>query len=162
MKTVIVYYSLSGNCEYTAKKAAEILGADLIRLEPVKAYPDSGFKKYFWGGKSAVMGEKPRLAPYDFDAGKYDRVILSFPVWAGSPTPPINSFIQENRKDLVNKKLAVLACFSGGGGDKAIAKLKAMLGVDELEAEMVLVDPKDKPDPDKDHQIETFCKGLEG
>ncbi|MBQ2161110.1 MAG: flavodoxin family protein [Firmicutes bacterium] len=59
MKTAIVYYSLSGNCEYAAKKAASILGADLIRLEPVKDYPDSGFKKYFWGGKSAVMAEKP-------------------------------------------------------------------------------------------------------
>ena len=59
------------------------------------------------------------------------------------------------------KKLAVLACFSGGGGDKAISKLKEMLGVASLEAELVLVDPKDRPDPEKDRQIEVFCKGLE-
>lgn len=160
MKTAIVYYSLSGNCEYAAKKAASILGADLIRLEPVKDYPDSGFKKYFWGGKSAVMGERPPLKPYDFNAVDYSRVIFSFPVWAGCPTPPIRTFISENREALQNMKLAVLACFSGGGGDKAIAKLREMLKISTLEKEMVLVDPKDKPDPEKDREIEVFCEGL--
>ena len=45
MKTAIVYYSMSGNCEFAAKKIADITGADLIRIEPEKAYPDSGFKK---------------------------------------------------------------------------------------------------------------------
>lgn len=161
MKTAIVYYSLSGNCEYVAKLASIRLGADMIKLEPVKAYPDSGFKKYFWGGKSAVMGEKPKLMPYNFDADKYDRVIFTFPVWAGSPTPPINTFVQENLETLRTKKLAVLACFSGGGGDKAIAKLKSMLGVSELEAELVLVDPKDKPNSENEKKIEVFCAGLE-
>ncbi len=161
MKTVIVYYSLSGNCEYVSGLAAEKLGADLLKLEPVKAYPDSGFRKYFWGGKSAVMGEKPELLPYDFDAGKYDRIIFTFPVWAGSPTPPINTFVSENREALRSKKLAALICFSGGGGDKALGKLKTMLGVDSLESELVLVDPKDKPDPENEKRIEVFCAGLE-
>ena len=42
MKTAIVYYSMHGNVRYVAEKVAKGLGADLIELKPVKAYPDKG------------------------------------------------------------------------------------------------------------------------
>ena len=67
MKTLIVYYSLEGNTQYAAERIAAAIGAETLRLTPEKAYPDSGFKKYFWGGKSAVMAETPKLQPYEFD-----------------------------------------------------------------------------------------------
>ena len=65
MKTAIVYYSMTGNAKYVAGKIAEKIDADIIRIEPVKAYPDKGAKKFIWGEKSAVMGENPALQPYD-------------------------------------------------------------------------------------------------
>ena len=37
MNTLIVYYSLEGNTEYAAKIFADELGADRLRLDPVKA-----------------------------------------------------------------------------------------------------------------------------
>ena len=61
MKTAIVYYSLNGNTEQTANKIAEKIGADLIPVRPVKAYPDTGFAKLFWGGKSVVISFSPIL-----------------------------------------------------------------------------------------------------
>ena len=39
MKILIVYYSLEGNTKYVAEKIAEQTGADLLCLEPEKAYP---------------------------------------------------------------------------------------------------------------------------
>lgn len=65
MKTLIVYYSLEGNTEYAAGRIAAALQADTLRLRPKKAYADKGFAKFFWGGKSAVMAEKPELEPYE-------------------------------------------------------------------------------------------------
>ena len=161
MKTCIVYYSMSGNSEYAAGLAAKILDADLIKLEPVKAYPDSGFRKFYVGGRSAVLGERPPLKPYVFDGEKYDRVIFCFPVWAGRPAPPIKTFAVENREILREKKIAVLATFGGAGADKAIDKLMDFLDIYELEAELVLVEPKDRPDPENEEQIEDFCAELE-
>ena len=96
MKTLIVYYSLEGNTEYAANKIAEVCEFDTLRLVPVKEYPASGFKKFFWGGKSAVMAETPELEPYMFDADSYDRIVFGFPVWAGNVTPPIRTFVKEN------------------------------------------------------------------
>ena len=48
--------------KYVAEKIAERMGADIIPIEPVKAYPDKGAVKFFWGGKSAVMGENPDIS----------------------------------------------------------------------------------------------------
>ena len=161
MRTVIVYYSMSGNCEFAAGKIAAELGADVIRLEPEKSYPDSGFRKFFWGGKSAVMGEMPKLKPYSFDGEKYERVIFGFPVWASNPTPPIRTFIHENRDALRGKRFAAFACCSGGGADKALDKLKKLLEADSFEAELVLIDPKDKPNSENEAFIKGFCRKLE-
>lgn len=160
MKTAIVYYSLTGNCRYAAKMAARRLEADLIGIEPLKAYPESGFMKFFVGGKSAVMGERPALKPYDFDAELYERVIFCFPVWAGNVTPPVRTFIEENLSSLKGKKLAAILCHSGGGGSKTLEKLKELLEVKELEAEIELTDPRDRPDASKDKVVEEFCIKL--
>lgn len=160
MKTLIVYYSLEGNTDFAARKIAAILGADALRIEPVKAYPDSGFRKFFWAGKSAVMAETPALQPYRAALGDVDRVIFGFPVWAGNVAPPIRSFAKAN--DLTGKRVAAFACQSGAGAEKAFGKLKACLGVDALEAELILIDPKAKPDPENDAKIRAFCDRLSG
>lgn len=162
MKTLIVYYSLEGNTDHAAKAIAADLGADLLRIEPVKAYPTGGFRKYFWGGKSAVMAETPRLQPYDFRGDRYDRVILGFPVWAGNVTPPLRTFVEENREALRGRRVAAFACQSGASAEKALGKLKACLGVGALEAELVLIDPMAKPSPENDARLRAFCDRLRG
>ena len=55
MKTAIVFYSMNGNTAMVARKLAEGINADLIEIKPEKSYPDKGFKKFLWGGKSAVI-----------------------------------------------------------------------------------------------------------
>lgn len=160
MKTLIVYYSLEGNTEYVARAVASTLGADLLRLEPVKAYPASGFRKFFWGGKSAVMAEKPELQPYTFQPAIYDRIIFGFPVWAGNVAPPLHTFVQENLEAFKGKRIAAFACQSGSGAEKALRKLKAYLDVENMEAELVLIDPKAKPSPENEKRIKAFCDRL--
>ncbi len=160
MKDIIVYYSMLGNTEYAAKLIAENTGADTLRIEPEKAYPDKGFKKFFWGGKSAVMGDKPKLLPYEFDAGKYDRIIFGTPVWAGTFTPPIRTFITENAEALKGKRFALITCCSGGGTDKAEEKLRSALGIDSFDAHLTLVDPKDKPSEENEKALDEFCEKL--
>ena len=158
MKTLIVYYTLEGNTHYAAKKIASRLDADVLRVKPVKTYPRKGFRKFLWGGKSAVMAETPELEPYTFDASAYDRIVFGFPVWAGYVTPPLSTFIKEN--DLSGKRFAAFACQSGAGAEKAFEKLKTALGIRELDAELVLIDPKTKPDPINEKKISGFCGKL--
>ena len=160
LKTLIVYYSMSGNCEFAANSIAEKLGADILRIEPEKAYPDSGFKKFLYGGRSAVMGEMPPLVPYKFEPEQYGRVILGFPVWAANPAPPMRTFIRDNLEALKAKRLAVFACQGGSGANKAFSKLKKKFGLTDFEAELVLIDPKSDPKPGNAELIGRFCLAL--
>ena len=160
MKTVVVYYSLSGNVAWAAGRIAERLGAELLPVEPVKAYPVRGAAKFFRGGKSAVFEETPALkpcAPLPEDA---EQVIFGFPVWAGNVTPPIRSYVKEYASSLRGKTFAAFACQSGAGGEKALGKLKQCLGA-ELRAELILIDPKDKPSEENDKRIDAFCESVQ-
>lgn len=160
MKTIVVYYSMSGNTKWAAEQIAEILGADTLRIEPVAAYPGKGFKKFLWGGKAAVMAETPVLRRYEFDAAAYDRVIFGFPVWASNVTPPVRTFVKENKDALRNCHKAAFACQSGSGAEKAFGRLKEALGISSLEAELILIDPKDKPAAENVEKIAAFCAKL--
>ena len=157
MSTAVVYYSLNGNTAYAARKIAEVLDADLIGILPVKQYPDKGFKKFLWGGKSAVMAETPKLLPYEFKAEKYDQIIFGFPVWAGNITPPLRTFVRDNLEGLKGKRIAAFACQSGSGAEKAFGKLKDCLGGIPLAATLVLIDPKDRPKEENEKKIAEFC-----
>ena len=160
MKTLIVYYSLEGNTQYIAESVAEQLGAHLLRLVPKKAYANKGLAKFFWGGRSALMAEMPELESYDVNLVDYDQIIIGFPVWAGTITPPIRTFVSEHLVELKEKKLACYACQSGAGAEKAFGKLKDLIGVDDFSATAIFIDPKVKPSDANTQKLEEFCKKL--
>lgn len=161
MKTLIVYYSLEGNTEYAASRIADATGADTLKLIPKKAYKSKGLAKFLWGGKSAMMAEKPELEPYDIDLSEYGRIVFGFPVWASNFTPPLRTFIQENKAQISGKDLAAFACQSGSGAEKAFTKLKKELGIDEFEVEAVFIDPKSKQADSTDFAIDMFSRELQ-
>ena len=160
MKTAVVYYSLTGNADFAAKRIAEKLNAELIRLEPEKAYPDSGFRKFFWGGKSAVMGETPALTNKPIQLADYDCVILGAPVWAGTFAPPLRTLIRANAGKWRETRVAAFVC-SGGGPGKALDKLKAELDIPSFAAVLSLIDPKSRPDQANERKIAEFCECVE-
>ena len=140
---------------------AKELGADLIELIPVKAYPDKGAMQFIWGGSAVTFKKKPELEPYTFNASDYDLVIIGTPVWASNFTPPLRTFFENN--DLTGKKIAVIATSAGGDSAKCVEAVKAAAGADSLAAVLSLVDPKEKPSDENEKQIAAFidtCKGL--
>lgn len=160
MNDLIVYYSLEGNTEYVAQILKEKLDAHIRKLVPVKPYSDKGFLKFFWGGKSAVMAEKPDLEDYNVDLSRFDRIIFGFPVWASNFTPPLRTFIEENREGLKGKRFAAFACQSGNGAVKALEKLEKCIGETAFEQTAVFIDPKAKRSEETDRQIDAFAKAL--
>ncbi len=160
MKTTVVYYSHSGNARFAAETAARKLGAELVELKPAKEIPDKGFRKFFWGGKSALMGDTPPLLPYEFNPEECERVLLVTPIWAGCIAPPLKSFLTGRREELKGKKIAALFCCSGGSTAKAAKQICELLGLSAPEAALTLVDPLTKPGPEKEQALAAFCEGL--
>ena len=157
MKTAVVYYSMSGNTARIAEEIAKRVNADLIRLVPQKAYPDKGFKKFLWGGKSALMGDRPALEAYDF-ADEYDLVVLGAPVWAGTFAPPIRTFLSENNGKLSSSRFASFVCLGGKNAGKTFEKLKKELPSPDFVATESFSDEEDESVIAK--KLDDFCKKI--
>ena len=158
MKTAVVFYSLDGNCALVAQGIKTRTEADLIQLytEDEKQRGKAG--KFFWGGGMVFMRKQPPLKPYTFDSSLYDLIIIGAPVWAGSPAPPIQTFISE--AGLTGKKIALFVCHAGGKRD-SLEKMKALLAANEIISETDFINPA-KRDGDKvNRQIEDWIKGFE-
>ena len=46
------------------------------------------------------------------------------------------------------------------GAERAFGKLKGALGMERLEAELILIDPKGRPSAENEKKIEAFCEQL--
>lgn len=143
MSTLVVYFSFSGNTKYVADTITETISADSIELKTSKKYPTEGFKKFFWGGKSVLFGDEPELLNDPIDMNQYETIIIGTPVWAGSFTPPIKSFISQY--NIHGKRIALFASHGGGGAEKCFAKLKKAIPDNEFISEIAFTDPKKNP-----------------
>jgi flavodoxin len=157
MSTLVVYFSFTGSTKFVAEKIAETIGADITELKTSKNYPTEGFRKYFWGGKSVIFGDEPKLINDPIDLNKYETIIIGTPIWAGSFTPPIKSFINQNK--IQGKRIALFASHAGGGAQKCFTKLKKELSGNEFLCEIDFVEPKKSLEENLSKAV-SWAKGL--
>jgi len=141
MKTLIVYYSLTGNVKFIAENMAKTIGADLLELKPKDKIDSKGFMKFLWGGKQVFMKETPALEVLNKNPDDYDVIIIGTPVWAWSYTPAFRSFFKENK--IENKKIAFFCCHGGGKGH-VFEKLKEALPNNQFIGEIDFLEPLKK------------------
>lgn len=92
MKTLIVYYSYSGNTKKTAEALAESESADIEEIVSVKR--PWKLKAYTAGIVAAIRGKAWPIQPLEKDLSEYERLVLLAPVWAGNPAPCFNAALE--------------------------------------------------------------------
>ena len=120
MKTLVVYYSLTGKTHIVALALAAELNADVRRVEDVET-PSVSWWFYISAGFAAMRGKEAEIKSIDASFQGYDRIVIGSPVWGGSPSTPVNAFIA--RADFAGKDVIL---FMTMGGDDASAALKKM------------------------------------
>ncbi len=158
MKSIVIYYSLEGNTNHVAKMIAEKIGSDIIKLEPKKEIPKNGFGKFFWGGKSVMFHEKPKLLNQNLNLDDYDTIIIGTPVWAGSFTPPINTFLTKNT--LVNKNIFLFVTNAGGSTEKCFSKLKERLEGNQIIGTVELTNVNKMSAQELKEKVYEFCQSI--
>ncbi len=159
MKSVVIYYSLTGNTYLVARMIAERLGADMIRLKPEKDIPDKGSGKYFWGGKSVIFHEKPKLSNGSITLEGYDTLIIGTPVWARSFAPPVDTFFSENM--IKGKNIYLFATHSPGSkADKCFTKMREKLSRNLIKGTAEFEEVKKMSAKVLDDKVRKFCKMI--
>ncbi|MBR5733164.1 MAG: hypothetical protein IKX80_06980, partial [Lachnospiraceae bacterium] len=156
MSRLVVYYTLSGNTEMAAKKIAEKLGADLMKIDTEKPMPKSFAAQIIVGGGQVIMNHIPKLKPLEKDPADYDEIILGSPIWNSKGVPAINAFLQDEK---AAAKVTSLFFLSGGGetkkGLEAITKK-----LPNLKNSVSLLDKKHKDSKDNDVKIQKFVETV--
>jgi len=102
-KTLILYYSKTGNTRAVCEALQKALDADLTEIK------DLNNRQTRWGGISGMLitllGWHTDIDPEQVDMTKYSLVILASPIWASKVAPALRTFIETNRFD--GKKVVI-------------------------------------------------------
>lgn len=123
MKTIFIYYSLSGNGD----KVSDYLkthNIDIRKVNPKKSLPNNMALRILTGGFLAGINYQEELVNFDSDISQYDHVIIGSPIWNGRLSTPINTVL--NKIDLVGKKVMFILYSGSGKAPKAVQKITSM------------------------------------
>ena len=131
-KTLVVYYSASGNTKRVAEDIAEVAGADLFEIVPTEVYTSDDLN---WTNSDSRVSrehddESLRDVPLtttevpDWDS--YDTVFIGYPIWWGIAAWPVDGFVKAN--DFTGKIVIPFATSSSSGMGQSGSLLAEMTG----------------------------------
>jgi hypothetical protein len=91
MKTIVLYYTMSGSTKNEAERVASEKDAILCPIQETnKRNPLSSF---FSGCPDAMKRKASRIQPLGYDLNNFDRIVIGCPIWAGFPAPAFNAAV---------------------------------------------------------------------
>lgn len=122
-KTLVLYYSQTGNTKAVAEEIARKLGADIEEITMTDPYDPDFQATIDRCKKDQEQGILPEIQPVKADIANYDVVFLGFPVWFGTYAPPVTTFL--NGADFSGKKIVPFCTFGSGGLESSVKDLAA-------------------------------------
>ncbi|OUQ49113.1 flavodoxin [Lachnoclostridium sp. An118] len=118
-KTLVVYYSATGNTEAVANYIADATGGDLFELEPIEPYTDEDLNyndensrvSQEYADESLRDVELVSATVEGFD--EYENIFVGYPIWWQVAAWPVNQFIENN--DFTGKTV-IPFCTSASSG----------------------------------------------
>ena len=131
-KTLVVYYSATGNTENVANYIATATDGDLFELEPAEPYSDADLN--WTDDNSRVVREHDDESLRDIELvadtvenwDSYDTVFIGYPIWWGIAAWPANGFIEAN--DFTGKTVIPFCTSSSSGLGESGELLAEMAG----------------------------------
>lgn len=124
-KTLVAYFSCSGETKKVAEKINEVVKGDLHEITPEIPYTNEDLNWEDKTSRSTLEMENPSSRPAITNKltnmEEYATVYLGFPIWWYTAPTIINTFLESY--DFSNKKI-VIFCTSGGSSiDKTFTDL---------------------------------------
>jgi menaquinone-dependent protoporphyrinogen IX oxidase len=147
LKTLVVYFSNSGNTKAVAEALAARLDADIEDIRekhprPLLQVPKEGQKPegsaVMKAAMGAFLGLPAGIEDARHDPSAYDLVVVGGPVWAGCAVPAVRSYLKKHRKAFRR-----LALFCTGESPEKGKALRQMTGAAGREPAATMTVPAD-------------------
>jgi flavodoxin len=115
MKSLVVYYSRTGNTRTVALTISKMTGSD---IEEIRDETDrSGISGYLKACFDALFSAKTRIRKIKNNPCGYDMVYVGTPVWAFNAVPSVLCFLEAYGREI--KDISFFATQGSSGADKA-------------------------------------------
>lgn len=125
MKTLVAYFSASGQTANLAKTLAGVTGGDLFEIVPETAYTAADLDWMDKKSRSTIEMKDPKSRPAIAgkvaDMTQYDTVFVGFPIWWYQAPRIIETFLESY--DFSGKTVIPFATSGGSGMGKTNEKL---------------------------------------
>lgn len=126
-KTLVAYFSATGNTRIVAKEIAKQKKAVLWEIEPSEHYTAADLNWRDKQSRTSIEMSDEEARPSIKQCTNimpYDTIYVGFPIWWGVCPRIINSWIDNNLEQLESKTLIPFATSGSSGIDGAVSYLK--------------------------------------
>jgi flavodoxin len=120
MKTLVIFYSRTGTTRKLAQEISKNLKCNIEEIFDTKNR--QGLFGYLRSGRDAMSKRFTRIKPITKNPSKYDFIIIGTPVWVGTMSTPIRTYLYENRNNF--KKIAFFCTLGGSGAEKTFRDME--------------------------------------
>ena len=131
-RTLVAYFSATGNTEETANAIAAEIGADVFELQPADPYTSADLNYSDENSRVVYEYEHPEARDVALVAetvdnwDDYDTVFIGYPIWWGIAAWPVNGFVQNN--DFTGKTVIPFCTSASSGVGESGTQLAALAG----------------------------------
>jgi flavodoxin len=112
-RTLVVYFSQTGNTAKLADQIHKIVGGDITEIKTTEPYPENFDTLVKQARHERETGYKPPIKPILNEVENYDVIYLGFPIWGSTIPPAISSFL--SKYDLSGKIIIPFCTHDGYG-----------------------------------------------
>jgi flavodoxin len=123
-KILVVYYSRDGHTERVAKDIAERLNADIEAVIDQKSR--KGLLGWLRAARDAKTKRTTTIGNIEKNPADYEFTIIGTPVWAGSMTPAVRTYINKFKGSFKNSAYFVLS--GGMPPDNVVKSMEELAG----------------------------------
>lgn len=132
-KTLIVYFSESGNTRNMAGIISEMTGADLVEIEMRNPYSDNYSRLLDEAERDLIANARPALLTRIENMDEYDTVLVGYPNWYAILPMPVYTFLESY--DFSGKRIIPFCSHGNGMLGETVANIcKSCPGADVREA----------------------------
>ena len=122
-KVLVVYFSHTGTTKGVSEYLHEVVGGDLIEIEPVNSYPEGYHDALDPAKQEQKDNARPEIANTIDDFDSYEVIYLGYPIWWGTTPMIINTFLESY--DFSGKTVVPFATSGGTGISQSIKDIRS-------------------------------------
>lgn len=123
-KTLIVFFSWSGNTRSIARQIHEKVGGDLVELELVRPYSSNYNTCLDEAKRDQERAARPELKTRIENIAQYDTILIGYPNWWATIPMPIATFLDQY--DLSGKTILPFCSHGGGRLGQSVSDITKM------------------------------------